>query len=690
MALNLPDEIWRDIITPLLHIPDEQFSFGDKGDGPFAHTRLSTSEILVVCKRWMRIGTPLLYHTVVIRSRAQAQALADALISNPPFGRYIQKLRMEGGFGQAPLKFISAAPNIRELFVSLDIWSDDVVSGLCGGFFKIFPQRLIIHHHLRVDNSRRNALWKDLLISIRRWSTLETVEYRTPTPVYPEKFCELCEALAASASSVKTLVLQSCPFRYFGHLASIKSLRTLRSPNQTVEVAFRIFARMHQPDLLHLLPDHGRQQNPPKPREPISEGPQPIVTAGSTPDYRPMHSAPLHQRKAIWSFIFSFATYPAHPNVELLTREDMPRLVTCTDPSDKKRTALRKTACHLSLVSRSFNEIVRPHMFRVANFQKPNQWKKFCSLLQENRDLAHLVRILYLPRELDQWDEYDSHFNFLLGSLTGLIQFLGAPKIHLRHTKTLAKTAGMALRDIQVSLSALQNKPEKSVDLGILPSLESVQWDMKWNRTYSAPQSYLDPQPKVTAILPKLHTLDTGAAPSGDTIAIFAGIRIPSLTSVSLSGQTAESVDFLYLNGRTITEIISWYRPPYHWLSLCPYLRTVTIGLPNPMQLHELFQDPDGHTGHLHFCKLNLNARDWSIEQAMNNLLLAFRLVNFSLFPSFREVRIDQFEWPNTERDIRKSPSCREFALLMKNAGITIYDSSGVTWRERARVRRVR
>ncbi|KAJ7606203.1 hypothetical protein FB45DRAFT_878708 [Roridomyces roridus] len=98
---NIPDEILQEIFTPVLSVPEETFSSHRRGYVPSEALDAPSSSILLVCKTWLRIATPLLYEVAIISSssRGQAQALKLALRSNPELGRLIKKIRVEGGYG---------------------------------------------------------------------------------------------------------------------------------------------------------------------------------------------------------------------------------------------------------------------------------------------------------------------------------------------------------------------------------------------------------------------------------------------------------------------------------------------------------------------------------------------------------------------------------------------------------------
>ncbi|KAJ7885010.1 hypothetical protein B0H13DRAFT_1556235, partial [Mycena leptocephala] len=118
----LSDEIISEILTPVLRVSGHLFSdTSTKGRSPLATTNAteSTSAMLVVCKAWLRVATPLLYHIVILRSTAQAQALAAALKKNLELVLFIKKPRAEGRYGIAMHHILKISPNISDLVLSL-------------------------------------------------------------------------------------------------------------------------------------------------------------------------------------------------------------------------------------------------------------------------------------------------------------------------------------------------------------------------------------------------------------------------------------------------------------------------------------------------------------------------------------------------------------------------------------------
>lgn len=172
-----PDEILSEILSPALKVSDELFS--DTSDvSPFAKYSPSTSAYLVVCRDWLRVATPLLYNVGVLRSKSQANALEKVLETQKEFGRFIKKLRVEGGYGMAMHTVLKSAPNITDIFLSLMIWSSDSTKGLCKGLPLINPHRVILVDPKvprPLKNKHLAALSKVILSCIGKWNNLVCV-----------------------------------------------------------------------------------------------------------------------------------------------------------------------------------------------------------------------------------------------------------------------------------------------------------------------------------------------------------------------------------------------------------------------------------------------------------------------------------------------------------------------------------
>src|SRR6201996_4183445 len=168
---SLPDEIISEILSPALTVVDEVFSVTYRVS-PFSNYSESTSAYLAVCKSWLRVATPLLYNVVILRSKAQAKALARALSRNTDLGRFIKKLRVGGGYGAPMHDVLKYSPNVSDLYLSLDIFSSDNTDGLCKGLHLIDPTRLILQCERTASNKMFVKLRNALAEAIPKWSHL--------------------------------------------------------------------------------------------------------------------------------------------------------------------------------------------------------------------------------------------------------------------------------------------------------------------------------------------------------------------------------------------------------------------------------------------------------------------------------------------------------------------------------------
>ena len=143
MASKLADELTHQILSDVLLVPDERFS--DTGaTSPFSDAKFSSAVVLLVCKRWLRVGTPALYETAVIRSQPQAKAFSAALKNNETLGAMVKKLRLEGSYGTYPGIVAQKCPDIRDFCFTLNLFSSVSCSGLIELLGRINPRRVIL------------------------------------------------------------------------------------------------------------------------------------------------------------------------------------------------------------------------------------------------------------------------------------------------------------------------------------------------------------------------------------------------------------------------------------------------------------------------------------------------------------------------------------------------------------------
>ncbi|KAJ7604143.1 hypothetical protein FB45DRAFT_851351, partial [Roridomyces roridus] len=207
---SLPDEIISEILSPALQVPDEEFSDVSSRVSPFAEYVEPPSAYLVVCKSWLRVATPLLYKVVVLRSKAQAKALAQVLSKNPDLGQFIKRLRLEGGYGAPMRTILRSSPHISDILVTLDVLSSDSTVGLYDGLECISPRRLILHDCCKkpCENKQAFKLLEGLEKAIPKWQRLTTLELPVTGRRYPGEKVNLMGTIAREGR-LQTLVVRN-------------------------------------------------------------------------------------------------------------------------------------------------------------------------------------------------------------------------------------------------------------------------------------------------------------------------------------------------------------------------------------------------------------------------------------------------------------------------------------------------
>lgn len=198
MEKLLPDEIIEAILWPVLYVSDDCFS-SIASTSPFSGYRLTTSTVLLVAKNWLRVATPLLYETVILRSKAQTHAFATALKGNKPLGQFVKRMRIEGGYGLPMLDILKRTLNVEDLWVTANLTRADRIGGYLRGFAWINPQRLILHDTGSEGPPVRKAMYHAVSEAIKKhWnklvripstpiyhssSTLSRIQYSSPRPL---------------------------------------------------------------------------------------------------------------------------------------------------------------------------------------------------------------------------------------------------------------------------------------------------------------------------------------------------------------------------------------------------------------------------------------------------------------------------------------------------------------------------
>jgi hypothetical protein len=156
MAYRLADELLQMILAPSL---------------------TSSASALLVCKRWLRVATPLLYETLIVRSTGQSQALADVLRQNPAFAGHVKKVRLEGAYVSLD-EVLTRCTNLTTLVMLLRVYSDAKVKGLCRSLSVIDPKDVILRDEWQIDNVKIREVFIALCEAILKWKNMVCLSQR--------------------------------------------------------------------------------------------------------------------------------------------------------------------------------------------------------------------------------------------------------------------------------------------------------------------------------------------------------------------------------------------------------------------------------------------------------------------------------------------------------------------------------
>ncbi|KAH6909300.1 hypothetical protein BKA70DRAFT_1149252 [Coprinopsis sp. MPI-PUGE-AT-0042] len=361
---QLPDEIIKEILAPALYVPDETFADTVLKASPFATYGLSSSTILVVCKSWLRVATPLLYDTVVLRSKAQAQALAAVLKRDNQLGTFIRKLRIEGGYGNAIFETLKRSPHITDIWISTAVWSNESVAGYAKGFLLVDPRRLIVVDDRLKTSAIRERIFEALKEAVKeRWSNLNTVILEIPRPELL-RISGLVDALAQSPAEVERLELLGPHVKWVKLMMrpSIKSIRIITwrkkpafssASDTTPPGAFEIALRSDRALYDKTVYDSGVKESlfsknaraDPKPAEDAR-----IMATPLDPNWKPLANAARQERDIIWGKILAFAMSPLSPGTR----------------SPSQMFTWQRIRAGLARVCKEFNRIGTPLLYEVV------------------------------------------------------------------------------------------------------------------------------------------------------------------------------------------------------------------------------------------------------------------------------------------------------------------------------------
>ncbi|KAK7035988.1 F-box domain-containing protein [Favolaschia claudopus] len=672
---SLPDELISEILSPALKVSDHVFS-DTSHISPFASYgfRESTSAYLLVCRSWLRVATPLLYSVVVLRSKAQAKALAAALSENPELGHFIKKLRVEGGFGPPMQTILKSSPNITDLFLTLEIYSSDNVGGLCKGLGFINPSGLILQNFRSkpLNNKTVSQLLKGLSQALGKWDNLVVFDC-------PFEGSESHGAAALlpvlTTKQIHTLVIPSSWESTWAYTAfKACPLQTIQV-KETVSEWERKQLASKDPGLIALLEFTAETTS--KLRAPEPE--LPLIAPSLNPSFIPWADAPREVLDKLWARILSFAMPSTSPKLDLL------------------------------LISKSFYRLALPCYYEHLRIRRADRLFPISSILTRETTLGSHIRTLTLFGEYsddeDAGDTADGKSpqvkpsDFIIAILSrtnNLVEFSSGSRFTEASSfirmddlqlswdafETLAKYSGSTLREFLGRIKA-HDSNASPIAFNSLKALQKLWW--RCGARF----------PDVTTVssdaLQSLEALRISSAHSS-FLSVLSEMKLPLLRHVILSERfTIQSQDaFFQTHGSKLTELtISDNIVESLGAKLfefCPNLSVLTLlGFteypPDFKHFHPPRQVPslikiifESYYGMTHK----------EAEPSWNNFFTNFKSQH--CLTGLQEMRFTYCKWPTNEREIAKSCWVR-WAEMMLTQGVSLVDLNGTKWRPRLKVK---
>ncbi|KAG6910391.1 hypothetical protein DXG01_011106 [Tephrocybe rancida] len=674
---DLPDEIIREILFPALRVPDEVFR-SMEAISPFSSYSESTSAYLLVCKSWLRVATPLLYNVVVLRSKAQAQALESALRGNALLGTFIQKLRVEGGLGPSMHGVFRLAPNIAEICLPLHIWSSDNVNGLCRGLPLANPRRLIIFKD-QVERPSNNAVTQKLVNvlceCLRKWDNLSSVNlpFDALPNIRPNVILDLLDAL----SKVKPLkiVTLSQPQYDLDLLKSIARNRTLDTIRITLPQrakssgrlsggelhAKRIFLKDERlKDLVCYDCDLVSNEEMCDVDELPHDGEEITLSYKFDPSFVALMYVPEAVKTSIWNNIIFFSLLSTDPKVAAL----------CAEAEVSLEHANKLLRSNILLVSKQFYDLAMRHYYRDHLIDGWTSVERIRHHLSRDPSLGHVMHSLAFFRGYSKIEE---SFHQIISAATNLVHLTNKrwtnqiPSFNYNTLTALATKAGSTLQTLSGhSINIAQGtSPQSPKPLYAFTVLRVLEWDTPAILKFNPSEVPID----------ALSCLESLTVRSGnDTFLQLLGhMKLPALRHVAFPAAKSMfgAYGFLEKHGAKI-DTLDMEDAKKCW-DLCPSLSIMSLsGKP-------IFEE---HATLKKIILSKLIGRGILIKSEFE----ALGSVNFRTeYPALVEIQAYACQWPITEHEIEKGHKSWwvKWSERLMEWNVKLTDKDGKHWKPR-------
>ncbi|KAJ7749709.1 hypothetical protein B0H16DRAFT_1888098 [Mycena metata] len=724
MAPHIPDEIVSEILSPALKVSESMFSDTESDVSPFAAPSVSSSTYLLVCKAWRRVGTPLLYHVVIIRSTAQARALQRTLHNNPDFGKFVNKLRVEGGFGVSMEQVLKHTPKLTDIFLSLMIRGSDT-SGLVRGLPHINPTRLIIFEPPPSRGGQlKNIQVRDLVEALEKalpmWTNLADISFPYFSPVSGGIRQDLVTVASARATVKKISFpkLTTLDIPFLASIAARPTLKVIQIRNiDTLESDKLISDVAADPRLQQLV------QWPETPETP----PDPTALWVANPSFQPLKNSPQEVVDSIWSCILGFAVPAPYAQSRMM-------FFTSNPNATHHDWDIRYGRWRYLVVSKTFCRLALPYLYHTVDLQLPPTLHAFYDCLTSTPALGmHLREMKLHNRAFQGGAEYHADMKILFQTMQALARRgepapatldANAPPVdmsvvfhHARRLKrlrgepryprpgempclpwadfvALAQTAGSTMEEISNLAFEYPDIDHGPAVFQQFSALRSFTWACDVGRSQwedSQESLFVEPVPADGfPALESLHLASSGA------LIIFTAMDLPKLRRLEFTGQFNPNCHagaaFLQQHGPKVEEmsmqlleVKDTHFSGHSVLELCPRMTVFSCELQSMGGDYFDFAKGTFAPGFQHMSLTTLSVRKKPLQGNLDDRTWKefFKSLKLTRLPSLREIRVGSFEgWPTNEYDISKSIFVKLAEGLLPG-GVHLTERNGARWHPR-------
>ncbi|GJE91923.1 hypothetical protein PsYK624_080750 [Phanerochaete sordida] len=171
---TLLEELLAHILAFCFYVPPAHFFANDAQKGARLPTQTPRpAQLLRVARRWLRIGTPLLYASVRVHDARAACALARFFRAHPRVGAAVRSLRLARG-GKDLCALVAHMPGLRALGVDLDVRRRYSAAGFaCEAFAALRIEELYVRFKDVPWASRRTEEARAVMFErVKSWGSL--------------------------------------------------------------------------------------------------------------------------------------------------------------------------------------------------------------------------------------------------------------------------------------------------------------------------------------------------------------------------------------------------------------------------------------------------------------------------------------------------------------------------------------